>query len=101
MVLIFKNSKIRSFDDKVLNFKITKGKADKNQSNLLNPISEFNSRATPKFKEDEKKKKDTYESINDFYKGRELVINEEQYHKKLKHSCHFDSFIFFQNCSYV
>ena len=55
---------IKSFGDIISNGKVTLGKADKKQNNLLRNILEFNTRVRPKSKGDEKKKRNNYESIN-------------------------------------
>ena len=55
---------IRSFGDIISNGKVTLGKADKKENNLLRNILEFNTRVRPKSKGDEKKKRNNYGSIN-------------------------------------
>ena len=45
------------------------------QTNLLENISEFSGSVRPKTAEDKNKKRNTYESVNALYEGRELILN--------------------------
>ena len=64
---------MRSLGDSIFRGKITRDKADKEQSNMLENILQFNNRSNLNLKADKYLKSDTFKSINAFYKGRELL----------------------------
>ena len=70
---IFKT--INSFDDNIYSRKIATNEADQEQSDLIEYILNFNNKTRPKIKDDEKNKKNVLNSAENFYYGRELVIN--------------------------
>ena len=67
---------IRSFGDRVYAGNHNIDEAEVDQSNLLEDMVEFNEKSRPTKKEDkEKKKRNTFESVNALYEGRELALN--------------------------
>ena len=70
---IFKT--INSFGDNIYSRKIATNEADQEQSDLVEYILNFNNKTRPKIKDDEKNKKNVLNSAENFYYGRELVIN--------------------------
>ena len=61
--------------DSIFSGKITPSQADKKQSNLVNSISEFNSKTRRHSKENNKQKVHTIKNENTLLEGRELDIN--------------------------
>ena len=45
------------------------------QSNLLQNLAEFNGKSRPRTIKDKDKKRNTFESVNALYKGRELTLS--------------------------
>ena len=64
---------IRSFDESIYIRKASIVEAEKDQSNLLKDLGVYNNKASPQNKEDNGKKRDTYESTYTLYEGRELT----------------------------
>ena len=58
--------------------KIALGEADKRRGNLLENILEFNNQAIAISNAEKQRKKETFESVNALYQGRELVLNDFQ-----------------------
>ena len=67
---------IRSFSESIYFAKITTDKAEEDQRNLLKDIIEFNEKSRPRTKEEQDKKRDTYETVYALYEGRELFLND-------------------------
>ena len=65
----------RSFGDDIYSSKITIHEADQEQSDLVEYILNFNTKARRKNKDDKKNKKNILNSTQNLYYGRELVIN--------------------------
>ena len=65
----------QSFGKNIFAGKITLNDADKDQCNLLIEIVEFNKKRNQETQREKKRKRDTYESINALYEGREMVFN--------------------------
>ena len=65
---------IRSFDENICSGKITINKADQEQADLLEYISNFNNKARPKNKDDKKNKRNVFNTAKNLSEGRELVI---------------------------
>ena len=61
---------IRSLGDDIYNKRVSIG-----QSDLFDYLFDFNSKIKPKLKQDKKRKNDVFDSVKNFYRGRELVIN--------------------------
>ena len=72
----FKELQTRSLVETIFSSGIAEvDKANKRQTDLMNNIIDFNSSTKPKSKADKKKKNDTLESVNNLYRGQELVLN--------------------------
>ena len=67
---------IRSFSESIYFAKITTDKAEEDQRNLLKDIIEFNEKSRPRAKEEQDKKRDTYETVYALYEGREIFLND-------------------------
>ena len=68
---------IRTFgeDIDIYNGEITLEEADKNQSDLLNEIKNFNDKTWPKNYKKKKEKEITLDSLYNFFELREMVLN--------------------------
>ena len=64
---------IRSFGDNIYTGKITINETERDQSNLLENMVEFNDKSRTRSTED--KHKNTHKSVNALYEGRELTLN--------------------------
>ena len=65
---------IRSFGDIVYTGKISMDEVEMDQSNLLENMVKFNNKSRPRSKENKDKKRNTFDSINTLYEGRELTL---------------------------
>ena len=66
---------MRSFGDNIYNGKISIDEIEMDQTNLLENIIKLNNKSRPKTKEGKDKKRNTFDSINALYEGRELTLN--------------------------
>ena len=66
---------IRYFVESIYAGKINIQKADMDQTNLLENIVKFNNNSRPNSKEDNDKKRNTFDSVSALYEGRELTHN--------------------------
>ena len=66
---------IRSFGESICSGKINTYEDEMDQSNLLENMVECNEKSRPRLKEGKTERRDTYESVNTLYEGRELTLN--------------------------
>ena len=66
---------ISSFGDSIYTRKANIVEGEKDQSNLLNNIIEFNNNSRPRSKEGKDKKRDIYKRAYALYEDRELTLN--------------------------
>ena len=66
---------IRSFSSSIYTGKIYIDKAEIDQGNLLENIVKFNNKSKSKTKEGKNKKRNTFDSVNAIYEGKELNLN--------------------------
>ena len=70
--MIFNN--LKSFVDNIYTDKISIDEVEEDQCNLLENMVEFNNKSRPKNKEGKAKKRNTFDSVNAHYEGRELTF---------------------------
>ena len=66
---------IRTFGEDIYDGKITLEEADKNQSDLIDEIENFNDRTRRKSYKKKKEKEDTLNNLSNFFDAREMVHN--------------------------
>ena len=69
---------IRSFGESIYTGKSFIDEAEEDQNNLLKNMVEYNNKSRPKNEEGKVKKRDTFDSLNALYKGRELTLNDSK-----------------------
>ena len=70
---IFKTK--RFFGDDIYNKRVNIDETYQEQSDLFGYFFYFNSKTKPKSKKDKRRKNDVFDSVENIYNGRELVIN--------------------------
>ena len=70
---IFKTK--RFFGDDIYNKRVNIDETHQEQSDLFGYFFYFNSKTKPKSKKDKRRKNDVFDSVENIYNGRELVIN--------------------------
>ena len=66
---------ITSFGDKIYSGKINIDEGEMDQRNLFKNLEEFSEKSRPKTAGGKSNKRNTFESVNALYEGRELILN--------------------------